>query len=184
MKKISVFLGLLSIISGHIIFQSAQAQASCQSNVDKIANEIRAKGTSVRVKVYLDYETEQLNNTRRSGLVYFIMDRPGSPSRESAVADNIISSPVLMKSYAARIFASCYGTGFVTFEVDFTRKFAEVFATIDSGALAISNFAMTDDGLLVYSKCSYNPEEITNRVSPISGPGLIGGYCAYVIPDF
>ena len=153
------------------------AQASCQATVDAVAKEMRKKGTKVDMTVnptrddsgYFSY----MENTTRLGIITFSLGGVLDSNRGHNIANNILSSRVLMKNYASRILNNCRGTGYVEFTLqgsDFTE-----------------NFGMADNGKLGVEKCSDYQEELTNLISDVKYHeySMAGSaYCAYVIPNF
>ncbi|WLT40607.1 hypothetical protein NON20_25570 (plasmid) [Synechocystis sp. B12] len=178
MKMITTLIVLLTlspIVWGEGI-EPASAQASCQATVDAVAREIRKKGTTVSIHLFMESSWREkrgqdyLGNVKRVNAVEFYLNiRDEYIQPESIVASNILNSNVLMKSYANRIFTNCAGTGYVGFGM-YRTSWGE-------------DFGMTDDGILTYYKCSENSAEILNKISGLSGPGM-DGYCAYVVPNF
>jgi hypothetical protein len=104
-----------------------------------------------------------IDNTERVGNIIFNINKESQSS--SDIGKNIISSPVLMKSYVNTIFNNCSNIGYVKF-------------SRDEGTTGFA-FAMTDLNILAVIKCSLDQKDLTNRVSEI-----MDGVCAYVIPDF
>jgi hypothetical protein len=169
MKQLTAFFS--SLVLSPIVWigniNPVSAQGSCQGTIDAVAREIRQKGAWVRLGMsnYTFYNAFN-NSTRVNGVVIAL--KTGN-NRQGYMGKNVLSSSVLLKSYATKIFNNCGGTGYIRFGADE----GEVYLT----------FGMTDDGILTVEKCSENAREITNRISGVSGPGM-DGYCAYVIPDF
>jgi hypothetical protein len=173
-KRLSSFFTLLTLthLSWVSSIEPVNSQASCQATVDSILRQISRKGTSVDFYVYQNfpYTDTYLGNTDRLDSVSFVMAGVNQTNRQNSVAENILVSSVLMKSYANRIFANCGGTGSVSFGLNNT----------DWG----ERFFMTDTGNLLYELCVYFPEDLVNNIlfSPIYHS--LGNYCAIVTPDF
>ncbi|NJN75162.1 MAG: hypothetical protein HC796_01480 [Synechococcaceae cyanobacterium RL_1_2] len=162
----------VAFLSLGTIQPSYATKPSCQEKLNSVLEDIRGKGTGVEYRIHDDYESlnSTFGNTKRISRIHVVLNANRSSGRADSVAANILSSPVLMKSYANQIFSHCGGTGNVDFNMDQTDWLA--------------SFVMKDNGVLGFEECSEYPYDLTQqRISQIYGPGL-GGYCAYVVPDF
>ncbi|WP_148293466.1 hypothetical protein [Picosynechococcus sp. NKBG15041c] len=168
MKKIFI-ISLISFFSLNFgCLKPVNAQQSCQSEVDSVIRDIKSKGTSV------DYEIirngSPIRSNRRIDRINFRLNSRNSftPGRAIYVAENILNSEVLMKSYANQIFSRCGGTGNIVFGLSQTDW--------------IERFIMTDNGTLGYEICGDHvrtaPNKLTNTYY------FLSNICTFIIPNF
>ena len=135
MKNINFILSIL-ILSQLGFSLPVKAQSSCQTTLNSVINELKAKGVR---RVIVDKRTvqNQGNPTNRTNEIGFALS-PYNESytsvdkRSSSMIDNIISSPVLIKSYADRIVSNCQDIAVVIFGPDQTES-AAAFAIQSDG---------------------------------------------------
>ena len=103
-----------------------QAQSSCQATINSVVNELKSKGVRrVMVDVIKGGERREGNPTNRInglslGLSPFNESYTYTDQRSYSMITNIMSSPVLMKSYADRIVSNCNDIAVIRFGVDQT----------------------------------------------------------------
>lgn len=104
--------------------QPLNAQSSCQASIDFVTNEIRAKGVR---RSWYELDRGEVNHpgnpTNRTDLLGFALSPYNKAytnlnRRSSYIIDNIMSSPVLMKSWADKIVANCNNIAVVDFGAD------------------------------------------------------------------
>lgn len=186
MKRIIALIGLATFSSFFwgVGVEPVNGQASCQATVDTVLRDIKRRGVKVEFRVLMDghdsysRNSESLNNARRKD--YIVIDMIPNYFRNDksvSIADNILESRVLLKSYATKIFQGCQGTGYV-----------EIGRQEPTEAVLGYNyeiFGMTDDGMLGFKSCEDNSSQLINTITKVEKVGYPDhGYCAYVIPDF
>lgn len=130
MKKINFILSIF-ILSQLGFSLPLKAQSRCQATINSIVNEIESKGVR-RVIITKRTVTNQGNPTNRTNEISFVLS-PYNESytsldtRSDRIVDNIMRSPVLMKSYADRIVSNCQDIAAVKFIAhgsDYIQEFA------------------------------------------------------------
>lgn len=186
MKKITAFiisLVLFPVIWGEEI-TPVSAQASCQATVDVVIRDIKRKGVGANFIVNVNnpydewnYNDHNLRNSRRVDMIDITVNPKFTQGRPLYIADNIIESKLLLKSYANRIFSSCLGTGYVII-----GKYEPTESVVGYNYEA---FGITDDSILGFKVCADSSSELINTISEVERVEYPEyGYCAYVIPDF
>ena len=128
MKKINFILSIF-ILSQLGFSLPLKAQSRCQATINSIVNEIESKGVR-RVILTKRTVTNRRNPTNRTNEISFVLS-PYNESytsldtRSDRIVDNIMRSPVLMKSYADRIVSNCQDIAVVMFGADQTDWGAE-----------------------------------------------------------
>lgn len=128
MKKINFILSIF-FLSQLGFSLPLKAQSRCQATINSIVNEIESKGVR-KVIVEKGTVTNQGNPTNRTNEIIFALS-PYNESytsldtRSDRIVDNIMRSPVLMKSYADRIVSNCQDIAVVMFGTDQTDWGAE-----------------------------------------------------------
>lgn len=123
MKKINFILSIF-ILSQLGFSLPVKAQSRCQATINSIVNEIESKGVR-RVILTKRTVTNRRNPTNRTNEISFVLS-PYNESytsldtRSDRIVDNIMRSPVLMKSYADRIVSNCQDIAVVMFGADQT----------------------------------------------------------------
>ena len=123
-QKTFVLIIFLALISSGLYSQPAKAQSRCQATINSIVNEIESKGVR-RVILTKRTVTNRRNPTNRTNEISFVLS-PYNESytsldtRSDRIVDNIMRSPVLMKSYADRIVSNCQDIAVVMFGADQT----------------------------------------------------------------
>ena len=118
MKKINFILSIF-ILSQLGFSLPLKAQSRCQATINSIVNEIESKGVR-RVILTKGTVTNRRNPTNRTNEISFVLS-PYNESytsldtRSDRIVDNIMRSPVLMKSYADRIVSNCQDIAVVAF---------------------------------------------------------------------
>lgn len=116
-----VFLTLETISS-----DSSEPKLGCQATVDKVLQEIRSKGVR---RAYIDLSKGTANEGRTGnptnrtdelsiGLSPFNETYTNRDPKSENIINNIMSSEVLMKSWADRIVVNCSNTAIVSFGAD------------------------------------------------------------------
>lgn len=130
MKKINFILSIF-ILSQLGFSLPLKAQSRCQTTINSIVNEIESKGVR-RVILTKRTVTNRRNPTNRKDEISFVLS-PYNESytsldtRSDRIVDNIMRSPVLMKSYADRIVSNCQDIAAVKFIAhgsDYIQEFA------------------------------------------------------------
>ncbi len=130
MKKINFILSIF-ILSQLGFSLPLKAQSRCQATINSIVNEIESKGVR-RVILTKRTVTNRRNPTNRTNEISFVLS-PYNESytsldtRSDRIVDNIMRSPVLMKSYADRIVSNCQDIAAVKFIAhgsDYIQEFA------------------------------------------------------------
>ena len=130
MKKINFILSIF-ILSQLGFSLPLKAQSRCQATINSIVNEIESKGVR-RVILTKRTVTNRRNPTNRKDEIIFALS-PYNESytsldtRSDRIVDNIMRSPVLMKSYADRIVSNCQDIAAVKFIAhgsDYIQEFA------------------------------------------------------------
>ncbi|MBD2598889.1 MULTISPECIES: hypothetical protein [Microcystis] len=130
MKKINFILSIF-ILSQLGFSLPLKAQSRCQATINSIVNEIESKGVR-RVILTKRTVTNRRNPTNRKDEISFVLS-PYNESytsldtRSDRIVDNIMRSPVLMKSYADRIVSNCQDIAAVKFIAhgsDYIQEFA------------------------------------------------------------
>ena len=124
MKKINLILSIF-MLSQLGLSLPTQAQSTCQAPINSVVNEIKVKGV-VRVIVNTVNVINTGNPTNRKNYLNLRLS-PYKSERERHinqrsiyVIENIMNSPVLMKSYSDRIVSNCQDIAVVSFGVDAT----------------------------------------------------------------
>ena len=118
MKKINFILSIF-FLSQLGFSLPLKAQSRCQATINSIVNEIESKGVR-RVILTKRTVTNRRNPTNRTNEISFVLS-PYNESytsldtRSDRIVDNIMRSPVLMKSYADRIVSNCQDIAVVAF---------------------------------------------------------------------
>ena len=130
MKKINFILSIF-FLSQLGFSLPLKAQSRCQATINSIVNEIESKGVR-RVILTKGTVTNRRNPTNRTNEISFVLS-PYNESytsldtRSDRIVDNIMRSPVLMKSYADRIVSNCQDIAAVKFIAhgsDYIQEFA------------------------------------------------------------
>jgi hypothetical protein len=105
--------------------KTALAQSSCQNTIKKVVNQMRIKGVR-QVHLNIDKNVTNYRNTgnptNRTDTISLTLShysQSGIPDQKSAgKIENILKSPVLLKTWADLIVANCEDTAVVTFIQD------------------------------------------------------------------
>jgi hypothetical protein len=149
MKKINFILSIF-ILSQLGFSLPLKAQSRCQATINSIVNEIESKGVR-RVILTKRTVTNRRNPTNRTNEISFVLS-PYNESytsldtRSDRIVDNIMRSPVLMKSYADRIVSNCQDIAVVIFGIDQTESGPE-FAIQSNGKTRLRDCINSDTRL-------------------------------------
>ncbi|MGK7880688.1 MAG: hypothetical protein AB4060_11390 [Crocosphaera sp.] len=124
MKKLNLILSIF-IFSQLGLSLPTKAQSSCQATINSVINEIKGKGVT-RVIVDTVNVINPGNPTNRKNYLNLRLSPYNTEmeryinQRSIYVIENIMNSPVLMKSYSDRIVSNCQDIAVVSFGVDAT----------------------------------------------------------------
>ena len=125
---IASLLGLSTLFAGSFPLVKAQSEPKlgCQATVDKVLQEIRSKGVrqvgfNISKGTANQYHTGNPTNRTDQLEISLSSYSPSSDKpdqRSSHIQESILSSSVLMKSWADRIVANCNNTAVVIFPIE------------------------------------------------------------------
>jgi len=154
---IASLLGLLTFFDGFYTLVKAQLEPKpgCQATVDKILQEIRAKGVNkVTFRIFKgtanEYNTG--NPTNRTDKLLIILDSPSIQSKVYLI-EKILNSGTLLNKWSDKIVSTCNNTAIVSFGV----------AKSDDN----NDFYIQSDGTTKPMKCG-NPNSRSPETPPYS----------------